>query len=193
VLKLLGPIRLNTHNYSFIHGLKVLHIFLKLLELEYALIAWNKLTLGHSDKLENIQRKFGNLCYNRFIQPKAFCNRESVLIIYILRRLIPGGRMLTLFFLLTFSQATDCCSIMGTVSLHVPIKYIRDFSSSNVSMSQDIIVQRGVPLLKAAPGDLLTFSINLLSLFKIRSPLFNPIKYENPAMPPTCCLHCHNI
>jgi hypothetical protein len=99
VLKLLGPIRLNTYNFSFIDSLKILHIFLKLLKLEYAPIAWNKLTLVHSDKLENIQKSLVIYVIGLF-SPSIFAIVNQCWIIYILRRLIPGSRMLTLYFLL---------------------------------------------------------------------------------------------
>jgi hypothetical protein len=64
--------------YLFISLLRVIIIIVIVIiiiivrsNLEYASVAWNNLTLADSNKLENIQRKFTNLCYNRFIQPNC--------------------------------------------------------------------------------------------------------------------------
>jgi hypothetical protein len=67
-LKLLGLIRFIPYNFSSLDCLKVLYTALVLSNLEHASVAWNNLTLADSNKLENMQRKFVNLCYNRFIQ-----------------------------------------------------------------------------------------------------------------------------
>jgi hypothetical protein len=44
-------------------------------KLEYASVVWNSFTSADSNKLENIQRKLANLCYNRLIH---LCNNESI-------------------------------------------------------------------------------------------------------------------
>jgi hypothetical protein len=102
-LKLLRLIRFITYNISSLQSLKVLYITLILSKLEYASVVWNNLTLSDSNKLENIQRKFANVCYNRFIQPNSLYNYESILDDLGLKRFIPGNKIITLYFLLTFS------------------------------------------------------------------------------------------
>jgi hypothetical protein len=77
-LKLLGPI-VSSHIIFLPWIVKFVYITLILSKLEYASVAWNNLTLADSNKLENIQRKFANLCYNRFIQHNTLCNYESML------------------------------------------------------------------------------------------------------------------
>jgi hypothetical protein len=78
-LKLLGVISFITYNFSFSDRLKVLHITSTLSKLEYTSVVWNNFTLADSNKLENMKRKFANLCCNWFIQPNSFCNYESML------------------------------------------------------------------------------------------------------------------
>jgi hypothetical protein len=63
-LKLLWLIRFITYNFSSLDGLKVLYITLIHSKLEYTSVCKNNLTLANSNKLENIQRKSANLCYN---------------------------------------------------------------------------------------------------------------------------------
>jgi hypothetical protein len=68
-LKLLGLIRSIT---NFLLGYSKICI-------EYASVVRNNLTLSDSNKLENIQIKFANLCSHQIIQPNCFCNYESML------------------------------------------------------------------------------------------------------------------
>jgi hypothetical protein len=65
-LRTLGLIRFITYNFSSLDSLVVLYNALIRSKLEYATVVWNKLTLTDSNKIENIQRKFANLCYYRF-------------------------------------------------------------------------------------------------------------------------------
>jgi hypothetical protein len=78
-LKLLGLIRFITYDFSFLDCLKVLYTALFRSNLEYASVAWNNLTLADSNKLENVQRKFVNLYYDRFIQSNCLRNYELIL------------------------------------------------------------------------------------------------------------------
>jgi hypothetical protein len=86
--------------------------------------------------LENIQRKFANICFNRFIQPYSFCNYDSMLVYLHFKTLSLSRHNLDALFLINvFKNKIDCCSIMNTVGLRVPTKHIRDFS---------IFIARGV-------------------------------------------------
>jgi hypothetical protein len=91
-------------NFSYLDNVKVLYIFLILSKLKYASVTCHNLTLAESNKLENVQRKFANLCYNRFIQSIIIIIMNEFLIIYSSKRLIPGHKILTLYLLLTFSR-----------------------------------------------------------------------------------------
>jgi hypothetical protein len=133
-LKLLGLIRFLIYNFTSLDSLKVSYIALIRSDLEYATFICNNLTLSGSNKVENIQRNFENLCYNRFIQPNVFCNYESMLNFLRFKTLCFGWQNLDALFLINvFKNKIDCCSIMDTVSLRVPTKPIRDLSNVNVS------------------------------------------------------------
>jgi hypothetical protein len=62
-LRSLGLIGFVTYNFSHLDCLVVLYISLIRSKLEYATVVWNNLSLTDSNKIENIQRKFANLCY----------------------------------------------------------------------------------------------------------------------------------
>jgi hypothetical protein len=66
-LRTLGLIRFVAYNFSSLDSLVVFYIALIRSKLEYATVVWNKLTSTDSDKMENIQRKFANLCYCFFL------------------------------------------------------------------------------------------------------------------------------
>jgi hypothetical protein len=132
-LKLLGLIRFITYNFSSLDCLKVLYTALVRSNLEYASVAWNNLTLADSNKLENIQRKFANLCYNRFIQSNCSLNYELMLNYLLLKTLYSRRQHLDALFLVNvFKNKINCSSIMDTVSLQMLAKQIRDFSSFRV-------------------------------------------------------------
>jgi hypothetical protein len=67
-LRTLGFIRFITYNFSPLDSLVVLYNALIRSKLAYASVVWNKLTLTNSNKIENIQRKFANLCCYFFFQ-----------------------------------------------------------------------------------------------------------------------------
>jgi hypothetical protein len=132
-LKPLGLIRFITYNFSSLDCLKVLYTALVRSNLEYASVAWNKLTLADSNKLENIQRKFVNLCYNRCIQSNCLCNYELILNYLHLKTLYFRRQHLNaLFRVNVFKNKINSYSIMDTVGLHIPAKQIRDFSTFRV-------------------------------------------------------------
>jgi hypothetical protein len=69
-----------------------------------------------------------------FFSPVHFIITNQFWIIYISKRFIPGDNALMFFFLVNiFKNRINCCSIVGTVSLRVSTKQIRDFSIFNVT------------------------------------------------------------
>jgi hypothetical protein len=73
-LRTLGLIRYVTYNFSNLDCIVVLYNSLIRPELEYASVAWNNLFLTDSNKIENIKRKFANLCYYLFFQADILRN-----------------------------------------------------------------------------------------------------------------------
>jgi hypothetical protein len=71
-LRTLGLIHFITYYLSSSDSLVVLSIALIRSKLEYASVVWSMLTLTDSNQIENIQRKFANLCYYRFLSIRFF-------------------------------------------------------------------------------------------------------------------------
>jgi hypothetical protein len=67
-LRTLGLICFITYNFSSLDSLVVLYIALIRSKLGVASVVRNKLTSTDSNQIENIQRKFANMCYYRFFQ-----------------------------------------------------------------------------------------------------------------------------
>jgi hypothetical protein len=91
-------------------------------------VAWNNLTLAYSYKLENIQRKFARICFNRFIQSVSSCKYDAMLTYLSFEKLsLRRQRLDALFLINVFKNKIDCCSCMNTVGLRLPTKHIRYF------------------------------------------------------------------
>jgi hypothetical protein len=73
-LSTLGLMRYVTYNFSSLDCLVVFYIFLIVSKLEYASVVWNNLSLTDSNKIQNIQRKFANLCCYHFFQTDILLN-----------------------------------------------------------------------------------------------------------------------
>jgi hypothetical protein len=132
-LKLLGLIRFITYNLSSLNCLKVLYTALVRSNLEYSSVAWINVTLADSNKLENLQRKLANLCYNRFIQPNFSHTYESILNYLHLKTLYSRRQHLDALFLVNvFKYIINCFSMMDTVGLYIPAKQVRDFPTFRV-------------------------------------------------------------
>jgi hypothetical protein len=122
-LKLLGLIRFITYNFSSLNCLEVFYTALVPSNLEYAPVAWNNLTLADSNKLENVQRKFVNLCCNRFIQSNYSRNYKLMLTYLHVKTLYSRRQHLDALFLVNvFKNKNNCYSIMDAVGLRIPAK-----------------------------------------------------------------------
>jgi hypothetical protein len=150
----------------------------------YVSVLWNNLTLADSNKLENVQIKFYNLCCKRFIQPNSFCNYESMLNCQHLINLYSWRQNLDALLLSNvFKNKIDCCSVMDTVGLLAPCKQIRDFTTFNVSNVSRLTLQQGASRLQITPANFWTFSINLTSPLRINFSLINVLNYVIIALP----------
>jgi hypothetical protein len=98
-LRTLGLIRHVIYNYSSLDCLVVLYNYLIRSKLEYASVVWSNLTLTDSNKIENIQRKFANLCYYHFFQADILRNYNSILNPLVLDHFIPDDDISMLYFL----------------------------------------------------------------------------------------------
>jgi hypothetical protein len=122
-LRTLGLIRYVTHNFSSLDYVVVLYNSLIGSKLEYASVVWNNLSLTDSNKIENIQRKFANLCYCRFFQADFLRNYNSILTSLNFRALHSRRRHLDALFLINvFKGKINCPSILDSVSIRVPTR-----------------------------------------------------------------------
>jgi hypothetical protein len=102
--------------------------------LEHASVVWHTLTFGDSNKLENIQIKFANLYYNRFIQSSSLCNCEWILHHSHFKKLYSRRQNLDALFLVNvFKNKTGCCSVMDTAGLRALTEHTRNTSIFSVS------------------------------------------------------------
>jgi hypothetical protein len=86
-----------------------------------------------SNKIENIQRKFANFCYYRFLQADFLRNYNSVLNSLNFRTLHSRRHLDALFLINVFKGKINCRSILDSVGIRVPTRQIREFSTFSVS------------------------------------------------------------
>jgi hypothetical protein len=85
-------------------------------------------------------------------------------IIYILKHLIAGDKILTLYFLLTPSRTKLTVVPLWILLVSVyPLRELGTFSLLSSVMPQDLALQQGASQLQTASADLWTFSINISS------------------------------
>jgi hypothetical protein len=118
-LRTLGLIRFITYNFSSLDSLVVSYFASITSKLEYASVVWNKLTLTDSNKIENIQRKFANLCYYRFFQFGLLRNYDLILNHLNFRTLYSRRRHLDALFLTNISRAKLIAIPSWTLSVFV--------------------------------------------------------------------------
>jgi hypothetical protein len=122
-----------------------------------------------------MQRKFVNSRYNRVIETNTFYKYESLLNIYVLKRIISGDKILTLYFLLIFSRIKLTVVLLWIVFVSVyPLSKLETFVPLTSIMSQDLALQRGASRLQTASANLWTFSLNITSPLSMHFPLLNP-------------------
>jgi hypothetical protein len=106
---------------------------------EEASVIWNNVTLADFNKLENMQKKYANLCDNRFIQPNSFCNYESVLNSLHFKKLYSRRQNHDVLLLINiFKNKTDCYFITDTLGLHAAPEQIREVSTLKSAISKDL-------------------------------------------------------
>jgi hypothetical protein len=72
-------IRYIMYKFSSLDCLVVLHNAEIRSKLDYAFVTCNNLTITDSNKIENIQRKFANLCYYHLFQFDILCSYDLIL------------------------------------------------------------------------------------------------------------------
>jgi hypothetical protein len=103
-LSRLWVLRERSQNFTFLDSLKVVYITFSSSKFKYASAYWNVSTLEDPSQLESVQSKFANLCYNRLFNPSPIVIMNQCWIICISKRLTPGYKILTPYFILTFSK-----------------------------------------------------------------------------------------
>jgi hypothetical protein len=99
-------------------------------KIEYASVVWNSTTITDSSKLERIQRKFVALCYTRFFNGVCDYNYEDILVRLNFLTLHLRKRHLDALFLINvFKGKISCSSVSDTVSLRIPTRSIRDYTT----------------------------------------------------------------
>jgi hypothetical protein len=112
---------------------------------EYASLAWNSITSTDANKLERVQQKFAALCYNSFFLQVYYSHYSTVyeqLKLHTLR--MRRHHLEELFFIQVYLCSKFCPSVLGTVTLRVPARYIRGFALFSVCS-----LVKAVPLLHA--------------------------------------------
>jgi hypothetical protein len=99
-------------------------------------------------------------------------------LIYILKRFIPGNKILMLYFLLTFSGTKQTVVLLQMLLVSVPTKQIETFPPSTSVMSQVLALQQGASQLQTSKN-LRTFSVNITSPLRIHFPLLNPVELHH--------------
>jgi hypothetical protein len=95
-------------------------------------VAWNSITLNNSSKLEQIQRKFADLYHSRLFIGTCYNRYEDILVSLNLSTLHSRCQFCDALFLINVFKEINCSSIINTVSLQVPTKSARDFSTFNI-------------------------------------------------------------
>jgi hypothetical protein len=91
-------------------------------------VAWNSITSTDANKPERIQQKFAALCRNHFFS-QVDCGYDLALEQLKLHTLHKRRyRLDALFLTQVYRGSKFCLSVLETVGLWVPVRYIRDFS-----------------------------------------------------------------
>jgi hypothetical protein len=98
-------------------------------------VVWNSITSTNAKKLERIEQKFAALCLKRFF-PQVDYSYDLALEQLKLHTLHKRRYHLDASFLTQVYRGSKFCpSILETIGLRVPVRYIRDFSMFSVCSS----------------------------------------------------------
>jgi hypothetical protein len=100
---------------------------------EDASVKCNNLSITDSNKIENMQRKFPNLCYCHFFHSDILHNYYLILNSLNIRILHSRRHLNALFLMIAFKGKINCHSILDTVGISVPTRQIREFSTFSMS------------------------------------------------------------
>jgi hypothetical protein len=132
-LKVLRLIRYIASSFSTLDSLLALYSTLVRFKIEYASVAWNSTTNTDSAKLERIQRKFVALCYTRLFNGVCdFKYEDSLVRLNFLTLHLRRRHLDDLSLFNVFKGKISCSSVFDTVSLRIPTRSVRDYSTFTV-------------------------------------------------------------
>jgi ABC-type phosphate/phosphonate transport system permease subunit len=129
-------------------SLIALYIVLIWSKLKYASITWNDLTLKDSNKMENIQSKFANLCYSHFIQ-SGFSHNNGCFELFLTTLHFIQHITMSYFFLM-FAWTKSSFLLWLLLASVYPLSKLETFQLLMRVMFHDLVLHQGISRLKIA-------------------------------------------
>jgi hypothetical protein len=95
-------------------------------------VLWDNFTLTNSNKIENIQIKFSDLCYYLFFQSDIIRINDLIVSLLNFRTLYFGHHLDALFLINVFKVKINCHYLLETVGIRVHTRQIREFPTFRV-------------------------------------------------------------
>lgn len=122
----LGAITRMTRNFRGYSCLLYLYRSLILSKLDFSSVVWNRLNQTNSNELENVQRKFVRLLYNRYFNRRIYFSHERLLKILNLHCLSERRQARDFLFLhKCLHGIIDCPKLTSSVFIAVPGRSLR--------------------------------------------------------------------
>jgi hypothetical protein len=135
--------------------------------LEYASVVWNSITSTNASKLERIQQNFASVCFYRLFPhvPPSYTVALEKLRLHFLRT--RKHQLDAPSFVQAYRGLISRTSLLKNVSLRVPTRHVRDFTTFSVSPSNKHCPARCAYAANAVGKDLDMFASGKVSLYHI--------------------------